>query len=104
MKDLRPSKEVPSYETKTTDEPRPSDSMIFISKEDSMPVFVEKPNSHVEDNRYLHLLLDVYKDQIEILKNELGHKNIIIKNLIQNISTLKQSDANIVAKHDHNNT
>ena len=44
VKDLRPSKEVPSYETKTTDEPRPSDSMIFISKEDSMPVFVEKPN------------------------------------------------------------
>ena len=102
VKDLRPSKEVPSYVTKTTDEPRPSDSMIFISKEDSMPVFVEKTNSHVEDNRYLHLLLDAYRDEIEILKNELGHKNIMIQNLIQVISTSKQSDANIVAKDDHN--
>ena len=100
VKDLRPRKEAPFCETKTTDEP--SDSMIFISKEDRMPVFVEKPNSNVEDNRYLHLLLDAYRDEIEILKNELGHKNIIIQNLIQVISTSKQSDANIVAKDDHN--
>ena len=40
--------------------------------------------------------------RIEILKNELGHKNITIQNLIQVISTSKQSDANIVAKDDNN--
>ena len=98
--DLRPRREAPFCETKTTDEP--SDSMTFISKEDSRPVFVEKPNCQVEDNRYLHLLLDVYKDQIEILKNELGHENIVIQNLLEVISTSKQSAANTVAKDGHN--
>ena len=44
-------KEAPSCKTKTKDEP--SDSLKFISKEDSMPVIVEKPKSYIEDNSNL---------------------------------------------------
>ena len=57
---------------------------------------MQQKKSHM----YFFMTLSIY--QIEILKNELGHKNIIIQNLIQVISTSKQSDANIVAKDDHN--
>ena len=63
-------------------------TMTTVSEDDLLPILVQhKEDEKVicthSDNNYLKSLIELYKDQVDILKKELNHKNNIILDLVQ---------------------
>ena len=68
-------------------------NMSTVGVDQTLPILIQRDGTeqvkftHSDNSgtNYLHLLIESYKDQIELMRKELDHKNNIITNLIQNV-------------------
>ena len=66
-------------------------NMSTVGVDQTLPILIQRDGTeqvkftHSDNSgtNYLHLLIESYKDQIELMRKELDHKNDIITNLIQ---------------------
>ena len=95
------------------------ENLSTVGEDQTLPILVQRDETeqvkfiHADNSgtNYFLSLIDLYKDQIDLMKKELNHKNDIITNLIQivkgrqNNVVLDNKICNSVAKLDmENNT
>ena len=89
-------------ETHETEERIVSLSRSILKSCDEIPIFIETPSEinkvpKMADETYLESLLDLYKDQIKLLKRELDQKNLIILDFT---TILKQGNTHVANGND----
>ena len=78
-------------------------TMTTVSEDDLLPILVQhKEDEKVicthSDNNYLKSLIELYKDQVDLLKKELNHENNIILDLVQIVKDRNSSVAIAISR------
>ena len=84
------------------------ENMSIVVEDQTLPIFVQRDqneqvkcyDSDNSNSNYLHSLLELYKDQVNHLKNVLNHKNYIIKDLIQIVKERHNNNATVSIDND----